>query len=80
MYCILLKREDRGEFGSLFQFMTTVTDKEQKLVSFESDEELDEFVEKMINEDGYAKSDFVIVSVKDFHLTSDIFDQDKGKE
>ena len=73
MYRIMIVKSDRG-VASLYQYMTTVQKNvttgadEIVPVELETVEALDTFVEKMLNEDGFAKSDFIIVKVVDYTI------------
>ncbi len=73
MYRIMIVKSDRG-VASLYQYMTTVQKNvttgadEIVPVELETAEALDTIVEKMLNEDGFAKSDFIIVKVVDYTI------------
>ena len=69
MYKIMLVKSKRCECQSLYQFLTTTVDDVVKPVEFETIEELDAFVESMIN-NGYSKSDFIIVHVIDYEISA----------
>lgn len=60
MYRIMVAKTKKEKYGSLYQFLTTVIDGEVLPREFETEEALDTYVEGMLN-DGYAKSDFIIV-------------------
>lgn len=87
-YRFLIVKSKRPDFASLYQFLLT-TDEEGEVIPLEVDgsEQLDEQVEKMLNEDGYAKSDFIIVKVvdytidaKDYSDTEDNNAEDPGED
>lgn len=70
MYRIMLVKSKRDNFASLYQWLTA-TDEETGEVSpveFETEEELDEKVEAMLNEEGYAKQDFIVVKYVDYRI------------
>ena len=69
MYKIMLVRSKRCECQSLYQFLTTTVDDVVQPVEFETIEELDTFVESMLN-NGYSKSDFIIVRVIDYDISA----------
>lgn len=74
MYRIMLvAKEGTGEVNSLYKFFT-VTNTEGKVVPYEADtlEVLDAQVEKMLNGD-YRKKDILIVQMKGFDISSDLF-------
>ena len=70
MYRIMLVKSKRDNFASLYQWLTA-TDEETGDVSpveFETEEELDEKVEAMLNEEGYAQQDFIVVKYVDYRI------------
>ncbi len=73
MYRIMIVKVKRG-VDSIYQFLTTVKQDSETgadiiaPVEIETAADLDTFVEKMLNEDGYAKSDFIIVKVVDYTI------------
>lgn len=74
MYRIMIVKSKRDNYASLYQYLTTtVTDEEtgeeQTIIAEFADEAaLDEQVEKMLNEDGFAKADFIIVKYIDYQI------------
>ena len=66
MYRILIVKSKKKDYASLYQYLTT-TDSEDNIIPVEFDtiDELDEYVENMLNEEGYSKNDFEIVK----HIT-----------
>lgn len=74
MYRIMIVKSKRDNYASLYQYLTTaVTDEEtgeeQTVVAeFADDTALDKQVEKMLNEDGFAKADFIIVKHIDYQI------------
>ena len=76
MYRIMLVKSKRDNFASLYQWLTA-TDEETGEVSpveFDTEEALDEQVEKMLNEDGYAKQDFIVVKYIDYTIDATDYD------
>lgn len=68
-YRFLIVKSKRPDFASLYQFLlTTEEDGTTVPLEVEGNEALDTQVEKMLNEDGYAKSDFIIVRVVDYTI------------
>ena len=67
MYRIMLVKSKKDNDQSLYQFLTTTIDGVTSVLEIEEREELDERVEAMLN-NGYAKSDFIIVKVVDYEL------------
>ena len=72
MYRIMIVKEKKEDYASLYSFKTQTVDGEIKPIEFETDSELDEYVEDLLNNKGYAKSDFIVVSVKNYDITTDI--------
>ena len=78
MYRIMLVKSKRDNYASLYQWLTeevTVDDEtEIKPVEFATEQELDEKVESMLNDEGYAKSDFIIVKFVDYKIDATDYD------
>lgn len=68
MYRIMIAQSKRDNFASLYQYLTTNVDGEVSPLELESKEELDARIEKMLNEDGYSKDDFIVVEVVDYMI------------
>lgn len=68
MYRIMIAQSKRDNFASLYQYLTTNVDGEVSPLELESKEELDARIEKMLNEDGYSKDDFIVVEVVDYAI------------
>lgn len=67
-YRFLINKSKKPNYGSLYQYLTTTVDGEVLPVEVEGAEALDAQVEKMLNEQGYAKDDFLIVKVVDYTI------------
>ena len=82
MYRIMLVKSKRDNYASLYTWLTEeVIDTEAedqaseiKPMEFETEEQLDEQVEKMLNEDDYAKSDFIVVKYIDYRIDATDYD------
>ena len=78
MYRIMLVKSKRDNYASLYQWLTeeVTVDEETEIrpVEYETEQELDQKVESMLNDEGYAKSDFIIVKFVDY--TIDAIDYD----
>ena len=61
MYRIMIAQAKRDNYETLYKYLTTNIDGEVIPLELGSKEALDKRVEKMLNEEGYAKSDFIIV-------------------
>lgn len=73
MYKIMFVKAKRDDNETLYQFLT---DDENAVLKFETKEELNTQVETMLNEGGYAKSDFIIVNIIDYTISvSDYTDE-----
>ncbi len=73
MYRILDLADKRDNYASLYKYMTKTNEVNQVVpVEFATDAELDTFVEDLLNNKGYAKSDFMIITVKDYGVSADI--------
>lgn len=68
MYRIMTAQSKRSNYGSLYQYMTTTIDDVVYPLEFSTKDTLDAKIEKMLNEDGYAKDDFIIVEVIDYTI------------
>ena len=68
MYRIMLMKSKKDNYASLYQFMTTTTEGVNKPLELEDNAALDAKVEDMLNNGGYAKSDFIIVQVVDYDV------------
>lgn len=58
----------RDNYETLYKYLTTNIDGEVIPLELGSKEALDKRVEKMLNEEGYAKGDFIIVRVVDYTI------------
>ena len=83
MYRIMLVRSKRDNYASLYQWLTVETTEEDeegnpvKVVApmeFQDDVALDEQVEKMLNDEDYSKSDFIIVNYVDYRIDATDYD------
>ena len=68
MYRIMIAGSRRDNYKTLYQYLTTTKNGATVPIGIETDEELDIFVEDMLNKKGYAKDDFVVVNVVDYKL------------
>ena len=78
MYRIMLVKSKRDNYASIYQWLTeevTVDEEtEIKPVEYETEQELDQKVESMLNDEGYAKSDFIIVKFVDYTIDATDYD------
>lgn len=75
MYNIMLVKSKKDAGQSLYQFITTTIDGTTIPLDIASKEALDVKVEDMLN-NGYAKSDFIIVRVIDYELSAGPYSDD----
>lgn len=68
MYRIMIAQAKRDNYETLYKYLTTNIDGDVIPLELGSKEALDKRVEKMLNEEGYAKSDFIIVRVVDYTI------------
>lgn len=68
MYRIMIVKSKKEKYESLYQYLTTTVDGVTSPLEFNNVEDLDKQVEKMLNEEGYSKADFIIVKVVDYSL------------
>ena len=59
MYRIMIAQSKRKNYETLYQYLTTNIDGVVSPLELSSKEELDSRIEKMLNEDGYAKDDLL---------------------
>lgn len=83
MYRIMLVKSKRDNFASLYQWLTveqTVEDEDGNPVKsvapmeFQDEVSLDEQVERMLNEEDYSKSDFIVVNYVDYRIDATDYD------
>lgn len=68
MYRIMEVVTEKKNNNSLYRFMKKIDEKNNEvIVEIETKEELDTFVENLLNGD-YAKKDFIIVEVLDYDI------------
>lgn len=67
-YRFLITKSKKPDYASLYQYLTTTIDGVIYPVEIDGAEALDTQVEKMLNEQGYAKDDFLIVKVIDYMI------------
>lgn len=86
MYRIMIVKSKRDNYASLYQYLTTtVIDEEtgeEEVVPVELEDEtaLDAQVEKMLNEDGFAKADFIIVKQVDYQIDARDYSEEAAEE
>lgn len=62
----IMKAVTKRDEQTLYEFMTTTVDGVTKPVEINSRDELDKKVDKMLNEEGFSKQDFIVVQITDY--------------
>ena len=78
MYRIMLVAKEGENYSTLYKYLT-VTNTNGDVVPYEAStiEELDTQVESMLNGE-YRKKDFIIVTITDYEVVSDLAENDTG--
>ena len=77
MYRIMIVKAKKDDYKSLYQYLTTTIDGATCPIEFETKEEIDTYVESMLNSD-YAKSDFIVIKQIDYSIDAkDYSDEEK---
>lgn len=74
MFRIMEVKEKGIDYTTTYVFKTHNVDGVILPIEFDSLSSLDEYVEDLLNNKGYAKSDFIIVEVKDYTVSADIYE------
>lgn len=80
MYRIMIAKTKAANYASFYQFLTTTIDGVVSPAEFADKEALDAKVEKMLNEDGYSKADFIIVEVVDYTIDAKDYTDDEAED
>lgn len=67
-YRIMIAKSIKENFQTLYQYLTTNIDGEIKPLELDEEDDLNSYVEDMLNNQGYSKNDFVIINVKDYTI------------
>ena len=67
-YRIMIAKSIKENFQTLYQYLTTNIDGEIKPLELDEEDNLDVYIEDMLNNQGYSKNDFLIVNVKDYTI------------
>ena len=68
MFRIMTVTSRRDNYETLYKYLTTTVDGETKPLELSDRTELDKKVEDMLNNGGYAKDDFIIVTPVDYKI------------
>lgn len=80
MYRIMVAQSKRKSFETLYRYLTTSIDGVISPLELNSKDELDAKIEKMLNDDGYAKDDFIVVQVVDYTIDATAYTDDTAVE
>lgn len=80
MYRIMVAQSKRKNFETLYRYLTTSIDGVISPLELSSKDELDAKIEKMLNDDGYAKDDFIVVQVVDYTIDATAYTDDTAVE
>ena len=75
VYRIMFVEKEKDNLGNIYRFDTIDIDGEIKYREFKTETELDDYVEYLLNDAGYAKKDFIVVSIRDYNVDADIYKQ-----
>lgn len=75
-YRIMTAQSKRTNYASLYQYLTTTVDGVVSPLEFATKSDLDAKIEKMLNEDGYAKDDFIVAQVIDYTIDATKYTDD----
>ena len=78
MYRIMVVTSHRDKYESLYKYLTTTIDGETMPLELETKAKLDERVEKMLNDEGYSKKDFIVVNVIDYTIDAKDYSDDEA--
>lgn len=70
-YRIMLAVSKKDNYETLYQYDTTEIDGEVKPREFNTEQELEEYVKTLL--EAYSKSDFIIVTEKEYSIDTDIY-------
>ena len=75
VYRIMFVEKEKDNLGNIYRFDTIDIDGEIKYREFKTETEIDDYVEYLLNDAGYAKKDFIVVSIRDYNVDADIYEQ-----
>ena len=75
VYRIMFVEKEKDNLGNIYGFDTIDIDGEIKYREYKTETELDDYVEYLLNDAGYAKKDFIVVSIRDYNVDADIYEQ-----
>lgn len=72
-YRLMFVEQERENLETVYRFDTIEIDGVTQYREFTTEQELDTYIEDLLNDGGYAKKDFIVVSVVDYDVEADIF-------
>ena len=79
-YRIMFAKTKASNYASLYQFMTVNVNGDVAPYEYTTKAELDTAIEKMLNEDGYSKNDFIVVQVVDYTIGAGDYTDEEAAE
>ena len=79
-YNIMIAKSIKDNYASLYQFLTTTTDGETSLAEYDTKNVLDTKIEKMLNDGGYSKQDFIVVQVIDYTIDATDYTDEEDED
>ena len=80
MYRVMVVASRRENCGTLYKLLTHTVDEETVPIEIETKEELDIFVEKLLNEEGFSKDDFIIIDYIDYSIDAKDYSDDDNSD
>lgn len=80
MYRIMVAQSKRKNFETLYKYLTTSIDGIISPLELNSKDELDAKIEEMLNDEGYAKDDFIVVQIVDYTIDATAYTDDTTVE
>ena len=79
-YRIMFAKTKASDYASLYQFMTVNVNGTVAPYEYTTKADLDTAIEKMLNEDGYSKNDFIVVQVVDYTIGAGDYTDEETNE
>ena len=72
-YRLMFLVSPRNNYDNLYKFDTTTINDVTQYREFDTLEEVDTYVENLLNNSKYSRSDIMVVQVKDYEIFTDIY-------
>lgn len=76
----MVVKSKKDKYNSLYQFLTNDNAGITIPIEFPDITSLDAFVEKLLDEGGYAKSDFIVVKVVDYKVKAEDYTESDSEQ